>query len=80
MTGNRQKPQELELGPRVRPSSPLKGKGLGAATVKFMPTFRSDYRPPRALGRVSAVLIPANALSILRCRRSPSDFRNACGF
>jgi hypothetical protein len=39
MTGNRQKLQELELGPRAHPSSPLKGKGLGAATVESCQRF-----------------------------------------
>jgi hypothetical protein len=28
----------------------------------------------------STLFIPATALSILRRRRSPSDFKNSCGF
>lgn len=46
----------------------------------IMLTFSADHRPPRAPGRVSTGVIPANALSILRCRYFPLDFRNSCGF
>jgi hypothetical protein len=47
---------------------------------RTVPTFRPDHRPPRAPDRVSTLFIPATALSILRRRRSPSDFKNSCGF
>jgi len=65
-------------GGDARASSPaIKNSRPGA---RQSPTFRPDHRSPRAPGRVVTFLIPADALSILRCKRSPSDFRNACGF